>query len=260
MRAFLSYGVPELVRALRSMGIERGDALMAHCGFNRADGFTGSPSDVIDALLEAVGPEGHLLMVSLPYNSSTYDYLQEGKPFDVRRTVSHMGIISESFRRRRGVVRSLHPTHPVLAMGPRSGWLIADHERCLGPCGAETPFDKFARLDGKVLFFNVSFFNFTFFHHLEERIQDRIGFPLFRPELFELPVIDFDGNRRIVKTRVFSLEANLRRRPQILKDELDRRGMVREKRVGNSRLQLVSTGDAVRCVDDMAARGVFFYE
>ena len=260
VRKFLSYGKPELIRALRSLGIQRDDTLMVHSGFNKTTGFTGSPSEFIDVLLEVVGPEGHLPMVSMPYMSSTYEYLQKGKIFDVRKTISHMGIISETFRRRNDVVRSQHPTHPVLALGPKAGWVVGDHEKCLSPCGLGTPFDKLLQLGGKVLFLDVSFFTFTFFHYLEERIKDRLDFSLFFPELFEVPYIDFDGNRQVMQTYVYTLEANQRRRPEVLKNELDRQKLIKYRRLGNSYLQLVRTEDAVRCVDDMTARGIFFYE
>ena len=259
IRTFFSYGVPELISALRALGIARGDTLMVHSGFSEATGFAGSPQVFIDALLEVIGHAGNLLMVSMPYQSSTYDYVQQGKPFDVRKSASHMGIVSEIFRRRSNVLRSVHPTHPVLASGPKADWLLADHDKCLHPCGVGTPFDKFAQLDGKVLFFDVSFRNFTFHHYLEERIYERIGFPLFRPQLFELPVIDFAGNRRAVSTYVYSAEASRRRRPEIVQKELRRRGLLKEKRVGNSHLQLVKTQDAIRCVDDMSEPGLLFH-
>ncbi len=259
IRKFLSYGKPELIRALRSLGVERGDALMLHSSFDSASGFTDSPNAFVDALIEAIGPEGHLLMVSMPYRSSTYAYLQQGKVFDVRKTASHMGILSETFRRRSGVLRSQHPTHPILAFGPKASWLVEDHENCLYPCGLGTPFDKFAQLGGKVLFFNVSVFHFTFFHHLEERVKGRLDFPLFFSEPFEVPLIDFEGNRRVVRTYVYSLEAIRRRRLQILIDELNKEKLIGIRRVGNSRLQLIATKDALRCLDGMTRRGVYFY-
>ena len=260
VRTFLSYGKAELVAALHSVGIKRGDTLMVHSGLNRTTGFTGSPNEFIDVLLQVVGPEGHLLMVSMPYMSSAYEYLQQGKIFDVRKTISHMGIVSETFRRRSGVLRSQHPTHPILALGPKATWLVGDHEKCLYPCGLGTPFDKLLQLGGKVLFFDVSFFTFTFFHYLEERIKDRLDFPLFFPEPFEVPLIDLNGNRQVMRTYVYTLEANRRRRPQISKAEMDKQGLIKYRRIGNSFLQLVATADAVRCVDEMAARGIFFYE
>lgn len=259
VQKFRSYDRLQLITALQSLGIDHGDALMVHSSFDSTNGFTGSPNDFIDVLLEALGPEGHLLMVSMPYKSSAYDYLKQGKIFDVRKTVSHMGVVSETFRRRNGVLRSQHPTHPILAVGRNAAWLVEDHEKCLYPCGKGTPFEKLLQLSGKVLFFDASFFTLTFFHYLEERIKHRIDFPLFFPGPFELSFIDREGDRRVMRTYVYTLEANRRRRPQISKDELDKRGLIKYGRIGNSFLQLVRTEDLVRVVDDMAARGVFFY-
>src|SRR5581483_406853 len=260
VRTFRSYGNADLLRSLRAIGIRRGDTLMVHSSFRATSGFTGSPNDFIDTLIEAVGAEGHLLMVSMPYLSSTYTYLQQGKVFDVRKTVSQMGIISETFRRRAGVQRSLHPTHPILAFGPRAQWIVGDHEKCLYPCGVATPFDKVYQLGGKVLFFNASFFTLTFFHYLEELIKDSLDFSLFFPNPFEVPFIDFEGHRRTMQTYVYTLEANRRRRPQVLRDEFDEQNLVRQHRLGNSRFELIATEDAVRCLDSMAARGIYFYE
>ena len=246
--------------ALRSLGVERGDALMVHSSFHGAPGFTGSPSLFIDALIELVGPEGHLLMVSLPYLSSTYDYLKEGKLFDVRKTISHTGILSEAFRRRSGVLRSQHPTHPILALGPEANWLVAGHERCLYPCGLGTPFDKFQQLGGKVLLFNVTIYAFSFFHFLEERIKDQLKFPLFLPEPFEVPYIDFEGKRQLMRTYVYSSEAIRRRRFWVLTNELGRQNLIKAQHLGNSYLQLLGTRDLIRCLDEMTAQGIYFYE
>ena len=63
-----------------------------------------------------------------------------------------MGLITEIFRRREGVLRSFHPTHPVLVYGKDSKWLTSEHEKCLNLCGAGSPFDKFRQLKGKILF------------------------------------------------------------------------------------------------------------
>jgi aminoglycoside 3-N-acetyltransferase len=140
IRKFRSFGIPELVQALRSLGVESGDALMVHSSFSSDSGFTGSPNEFIDALIEVIGPKGHLLMVSMSYMSSTYEYLQQGTVFDMRKTISYMGLLSESFRRRSGVLRSQHPTHPILALGPKANWLVGDHGKCLYPCGIGSPF------------------------------------------------------------------------------------------------------------------------
>jgi aminoglycoside 3-N-acetyltransferase len=257
---FRSYGTAELLAVLRSLGIRPGDTLMVHAGFNRLSGFKASPSQLVDTLLEAVGPDGHLLMVSMAYSSSAYEYLKQGKVFDVRKTVSHMGLISETFRRRAGVLRSLHPSNPVLAAGPRADWIVTGHESCLHPCGSGSPFEKIAQLHAKVLFYDASIFTQTFFHYMEDMLEEQLDFPLFRQELMEVPVIDYSGEARTVRTYPYSEEAIRRRRPEIMTNELDRQGLIKRARVGNSRLMLISTDDTVRVVTQLARDGIFFYE
>ena len=257
---FLSYGSLELESMLRLVGVKSGDTVMLHSAFGGSSGFRGSPKDLTDAFLRAVGPNGNLLMVSLPYSSATHEYLKKLKTFDVRQTPSHMGIISESFRRRKDVLRSFHPTHPVLAFGPKAEWIVADHDKCLYPCGPGSPFDKFSKLGGKVVFFNVPFATMTLFHYLEHLVERTLPFPLYLKEDFDVPSIDSSGTKKVIRTRVFSPEAVHLRRPFTLMRELDRRRLIKRKRLGNSRIMCVAAVDAIDCTEQMTRAGRLFYD
>jgi aminoglycoside 3-N-acetyltransferase len=171
-----------------------------------------------------------------------------------------MGLVSEMFRRRPGVRRSVHPTHPVLVWGPRAEWFVGDHPGCPFPCGPESPFDKLAAVDGQAVFFNVPFANFTFFHYLEHLVAGQLPFALYTPEAIDAAVIDHAGERRIVKTHAFTPDAIRRRRFEILEDGLRARGLIRSQRVGASRILAVRVRDSVECVTEMAHRGIFFYD
>ena len=260
VRRFFSFGPEELLRALRSAGVQPGDSIMVHAAFESHHGFRGSVESANDTFLEAVGPRGHLLMVSLPYRSSSLQYLANLKQFDVRRTPSAMGLMSEFFRRRPEVLRSAHPTHPVLACGPQAEWFVEGHEHCAYPCGPGTPFDKLLQVGGKVAFFNVSFAYFTFFHFLEHRVGMNVGFPLYAEEAFEVPVIGRDGERLTVRTHAFAEEAIRRRRPEKLEGWLRGRGLIRTVRIGASALLLVDLREVVGVVDEMAKRREYFYD
>lgn len=233
---------------------------MLHSAFGAQYGFLGSPDELADVLLATVGPAGHVLMVSLPYRSSSLAYLQRGRQFDVRKTPSMMGLVSEFFRRRPGVVRSLHPTHPILVFGPKADWFVADHPNCVHPCGPNTPFDRVLQANGKALFFNVPLDTFTFFHYLEHIVAPFLPFPVYTDELFEVPVIDADGNKRTVRTHVYAENTIRRRRFPILEEALRSRGHVRSARVGASELLAVDVRDAVETVLAMHRAGRYFYD
>lgn len=260
VKAFMSYSPDQLLHALRSMGVQSGDTLMLHSAFGAHHGFRGSVEELTDVFLEAVGPDGNLLMVSLPYRSSTLEYLSDSKRFDVRRTPSMMGLVSEYFRRRSGVRRSLHPTHPVLAFGARADWLVAGHENCLFPCGPDSPFDRLVALDGKVFFFNVPIATLTFFHYLEHHVRADLPMPVYTEAPIAIPVIDQMGEARTVTTFVFSPEAIRRRRFEILEKELRQRELIQERRIGNTRLAVVRVRDTLDCVEAMRKRGRYFYD
>jgi len=252
IRAFLSYDATKLKAALRSAGIGARDTLLVHSNFEQDSGFAGSPQDLVNALADLVA-EGNLLMVSIPFRGAAYDYLALNKPFNVRKTMSMMGLATEMFRRREGTLRSMHPTHPVLAYGKDAARLVADHERCLYPCGAGSPFEKVHRLQGKLLFFDVSFQSITFFHYVEDLLKDRFPFPVYDERLFSVPAVDANGANHVIRTYAFSKE--VRRAADKLEAQMQRQGLIRAGRVGNSRFQLVTTADVVASFTAMVEAG-----
>ena len=251
----------QLLEALRALGVREGDTVVVHSSFSYSNGFVGSPGRALEVLLESVGSTGNLMMMSLPYTSSTYDYLQSLDHFDVRKTGSRMGLLTEIFREREDVYRSLSPTHPILAWGPEAEWIVAGHETCPHPCGAGTPFEKLAQLEGKVVFFDTSFATMTFFHYIEDKYRHLLPRPLYHPEAFEVPVVDREGRRITVFVYAFSPEIIERRKPHEFESEIRRQGLIGSLKVGNLQLEYIEIGPLLDFVDAMVKRGnLFFYD
>jgi len=258
MKALFRYDAERLKSGLKRMGIVESDTLMVHINFNPENGFQGTPLDMVNALAELVGEKGNLLMVSIPFRGAAYDYLALNKPFNVKKTISMMGLVTEMFRRREGTLRSLHPTHPVLAFGKDSQWLVAEHDRCLYPCGPGSPFDKFRQLKGKILFFDVGFGAITFFHYVEDLLKDRLPFPVYDDRLFSVNAVDSKGQIRMVQSYAFNKEVP--RSAEQLGAEMLRLGKILNGRVGNSRLMLVTAEDVVSCQTAMVEAGNYPYD
>ncbi|HPW37355.1 MAG TPA: AAC(3) family N-acetyltransferase [Syntrophorhabdus sp.] len=257
--AILSYGPDDLKKSLRSLGISSGDTIMVHSSFDFFNGFKGKPQDLIQCFIEIIGDQGNILMVAMPYRTSSLHHLQKNPVFDVNRTISKMGIISEIFRRKKNVLRSLNPIHPVLAYGKDASYIVESHDKCLHSCGEGSPFHKFRLLNGKVLFFDVPFSTFTFIHHIEDLIKDRLPFPMYHEKPFAARVIDYLGNEREVPSYVFGEQAFTTRKPGILENELKKKKLLKKKRIGNTTLMLVAAEDAVRCTYELLDKGVVFY-
>ena len=103
-----------LVQDLLALGVRPGGALLVHASLRALGPLPpGGAEDVIRGLLEALGPDGTLLMPALSYASVS----PRSPVFDVLVTPSCVGALPEFFRTRPGTLRSVHPTHSVCALG-----------------------------------------------------------------------------------------------------------------------------------------------
>ena len=258
MRVFsllFSYNAAELDAKLRSLGIAAGDAILMQSSFQNLNGFNGEAVDVINCILDIIGPDGHLVMVSMPYGGAALDYFREQKPFDVRRTPSQMGLISELFRRRKGVLRSGNPMHPVLAWGPRAEWLVAGHDTLSHSCGVDSPFEKLLELDTKALLFDVGLDVLTFTHYLEHVFQDTAPVRVYADEPVDADIIDETGRHRGVSVYPFAPAAMKLRNFGVLYDDLLNLRLVNKSAIGNTRLQVVSLRSVLWCGVKLVDRG-----
>jgi len=93
--------------------INEGDDVMIHSSLSRTCKTLGvTPSEVLESLIDAVGPEGTLIFPV--FNFSTFN---KGKTFDYLNTPSEMGILSETARTWPGAMRNMHPISGWVAIG-----------------------------------------------------------------------------------------------------------------------------------------------
>ena len=261
IKHMFSYDAPHLIAILRAWGIHAGDVLMLHSSWQPLNGFRGKPADLIAALKEVVGPEGLLVMPSLTYhNESSAEFLARRVAMNVRRSPSRMGLLTEVFRRNREVVRSLSPTHPLLAWGRDAEAFLAGHDQVAEPFGSASPFGRLLERDGWILGFDAPFSTITFTHFVEDHLAARLPFPFYDPEVRMGTVIDYSGQARQCPVRVISAQANGLRREDRYVAELERQDLLRRRRIGNTRLLLLRCRDMVECADAMAARGEVFFD
>ena len=167
-----------------TVGVRPGQPLLVHSSFDRFAGFSGKVSDVIAALQRAVGEEGILMMPTMPFMGSAVAWAREHPRVDLRREPSRMGLISEAFRRSPGVVRSVHPTHPVALWGRDAGEWAAGHPLATSPCGRGSPYFRLLECGGDVLLLGARITDLTLFHTLEELLEPRMPLSPFTRERF----------------------------------------------------------------------------
>jgi aminoglycoside N3'-acetyltransferase len=249
----------DLKASLRQLGIASGDAVIVHSSFESFEGFRGSVTDAIQVLRDVIGPDGALLMPTIPFSGSAVEYARTRPLLDVNRTPSSMGIITEIFRRLPGVTRSVHPTHPVAGWGAKAAPLLATHRLAHTPCGAGSPFARLVQTDGKILLLGVSINAMTFFHYLEEDLEGRMPFSPFTTETFTLDVRDEEGQTVSVATRLYDPIVGRERDGELLTPHLKAGGVWREAKVGRLKAIVLRCGDVKKIATEMASKGLFCY-
>ena len=245
---------------LERMGIGPGDVVLVHSSFDRFEGFTGQATDVIEVLQEVVGPTGTLLMPTMPFTGTAVEYAAEGHVFDVRRTPSRMGLITEWFRRWPGAVRSVHPTHPVAAWGARAAELTAGHHRATTPCGPGSPWHRLLEVKGKILMLGTDLRSATFGHVSEVDLEKEFPFSIFTAETFTLTSRDRHGDLVETKTRLFNPAMSGRRRLDRVIPVLRERGVWKEDRVGRLNVLLLTAEDLTDAIHTLAGQKIYCYD
>ena len=192
-----------LTKQLEEMGIVKGDSLLVHASLRSMGILEDGANTVIEALVNAVGESGNILMPSSPVISLQLDYVKSNPVFDSKATPSAMGAISEYFRKLVGVKRSLHPTEPVCALGPQAEYLTEGHFNQLTPYNVHSPFYRLCELKGKILYVGVTLDNAgTSLHVLEDAVD--FPYPVYHSEIFDLSLKDDMGKLHQVQTKVHS--------------------------------------------------------
>lgn len=219
-----------LAAHLRDIGVQPRGLLLVHTSFRTIGPVDGGPDAFIDALLEALGPEGTLVMPSWTD--------EDDEPFDPGTTdvEDHLGVVADTFWRRPGVVRGDHP-FAVAALGPRAVQ-VAGAPFVLPPHGPGSGIDRVHDLDGWVLLAGVDHDANTTVH-LGELCG---GAPYRQPN--HVTVLE-DGEPKRID---YGENDSCCRGFNMVGDWLRERGLQREGALGGGRAMLARSRDIVATV------------
>ena len=176
------------------------EILMVHSSVNNMKPmYTDGPLDLLKMLIDFVGQDRTLAMPAFYFGDRKYESMHEQfrkEPrCDLRRTPSQMGLLSELFRRSKGVSQSRNPIYRVSALGPMANDLTRGHEHTTAPNGIGSPFDFMDHHDTLVIGIGKTFEVLTHAHYAEEVLGDE--FPVPRWPENPLPMTLVDGKDEI---------------------------------------------------------------
>ncbi len=159
----------ELLTLLQQLDL-RGNQLVVHAALSSLGEVDGGPRTFCEALIEAVGDRGTILMPAFTCREVMQRATGPDQPrplaFHPDLPVSRdLGVVAEAFRRLPAVVRSNHPTHSFAAWG-RQARDVLSTQRDNNPLG---PLKKLNLVQGHVLLVGTTLQAATVIHLAEER-------------------------------------------------------------------------------------------
>src|SRR5450755_2344179 len=189
----------ELVQDFRALGVRPGGILMVHTRTSAIGWVVGGSQAVVEALLEALGPDG-TLMAYAGWQDDPWDlaawpaewqhaYRAELPPFDPELSEADhdMGRIPERIRTWPGAKASTAHVARMVAIGSRADWLTRDQPRDF-PAGAGSPLAKITEAGGQVLMIGSPLSTITLLHHAEALVDG----PEKRMVAYAVPVTEGD--------------------------------------------------------------------
>ncbi|MFK8038739.1 MAG: AAC(3) family N-acetyltransferase [Crocinitomicaceae bacterium] len=226
------YTKQQIKNDLLSIGLKNGDCILVHSALSKIGYLEEGPKTLVDALIEVVGEEGHILMPTSPNHVYQLNYIRNTPLFDVLNSPSKTGAITEYFRTLTNVKRSLHPTEPVSVLSQKADQFIEGHFKAITPYTSSSPFAKVAEFNGKILYIGVTLDNAgTSLHTLEDAIED-FKYPIYYPEIFSIKVIDSKGESHTVKTKVHDPKYSKLRQCDKLIPHFENAGALKPVKIG----------------------------
>jgi aminoglycoside 3-N-acetyltransferase len=186
-----------MVRGLRDLGVRHGGVLMVHARMSALGWVVGGSQTVVEAMLEALGPDGTLMAYTGweddPWGLAEWPeqwqraYKEELPPFDPQLSAADpdMGRIAERIRTWPRALVSTGHVFRMAAIGPRAEWLTADQPWDY-PQGPGSPLAKLVEAVGQVLMLGAPLDTLTILHHAEALVDS----PHRRPVRYAIPLSD----------------------------------------------------------------------
>lgn len=187
----------ELAAQLHAAGVQPGDVVMVHASLRAIGPLAGGPATLLEALLEALGPQG-TLVAYVSWEHSSYDATLGGRalppaqraawpvfdPAAAPLPYGGFGRFNRFICAHPEVSRSGHPDASFAAIGPLAGHLTADHALSDG-YGPSSPLGRFVAAAGKVLTLGAPPGSVTVLHLAEALAR----IPGKRRVRYEVPVL-----------------------------------------------------------------------
>lgn len=175
----------DVLDAFKKVGVKPGQVIMVHTSLGSIGYVCGGAQTIIEALIEAVGNEGTIMMptqswknldpetgVHWEVDKNYWQVIRDNwPPYDKNITPTNtMGVVAEMFRQWSGTIRSDHPARSVAAFGKYAEYLTQGHDLS-NIFGDGSPIGKLYELNAHVLLIGVGYDKNTSLHLADVRAE-----------------------------------------------------------------------------------------
>lgn len=190
-----NYNKQQLKDQLKSMGLKGDETILIHSSMKSIGEVDGGADTVLDAWMEYF-KDGLLLLPTHTWKTVNAD----NPVYNPQTTPSCVGLLTNMFMKRDGVIRSLHPTHSMAGYGKNAAEYLAGEEYNNTPCTPGGCYDRLKDAGGKVLLVGVGHERNTYIHSVEEvlNVPNRLS-DMPMELVIELPKEDEDNNNKLYR-------------------------------------------------------------
>ena len=157
------YTKQQLKEQLTDMGLTGTETILIHSSMKAIGQVEGGADTVLDAWIEYFA-QGLLLLPTHTWKNVNTD----APVFNPKSTPSCVGLLTNMFLKRPGVIRSLHPTHSMAGIGIGAEDYLKGEENNNTPCTPGGCYDRLKECGGKILLVGVGHERNTYIHSVEE--------------------------------------------------------------------------------------------
>jgi aminoglycoside 3-N-acetyltransferase len=184
---------------INNIGVHKGSVVFIHSSMDALNiNFT--VYRLLEILLETAGEDGTLVFPAWHFTYRAEEYLNKGLTFDVMRSPSVLGLLSELARRHPDAIRSIHPINSIVAIGRHAQEIVGQHGQSIYPSDEVSPLYKMMNFDGLIIGIGVDTNFLSFVHCPEDVLKEQFPIKTRLDQVFDAKVKLKDGSIKIIRT------------------------------------------------------------
>ena len=225
------YSADDIICVMTKMGMKEGSVVFVHSAMTEFYNYTGDPVELIEKIIEKIGPEGTLMMPAYPKKKG--ELFKEASEtenivFDINKTCSGAGLLTEVFRKYPNVKRSINLQHSVCGYGKLANYFLNEHQLSEFAWDSHSPYYKLTQMDALIFCIGLESYlrNVTIIHCVETLLKDKYSyFSSFFGKKLEYRYLDVEGKIGVHKM-ILPIKTGVRSK-HVIKHHFDRKYLKR---------------------------------